>query len=71
MSNRYYLKAKSELAHIYLHYRNDKRGFTKCYEQLVENHPSANSYVILGDAYMNIQEVIPYFLNNISSQKKH
>jgi hypothetical protein len=57
VTHRYFLKAKSQMAHIYLHHRNNKRAFAKCYEELVEAYPSASSYMFLGEAYMNIQEV--------------
>ena len=55
-SSQYFLKAKAQMAHIYLHQRNNKRAFAKCYEELVEAYPSVSSYMFLGEAYMNIQE---------------
>eukprot|EP01012_Entosiphon_sulcatum_P028886 TRINITY_DN3505_c0_g1_i1.p1 TRINITY_DN3505_c0_g1~~TRINITY_DN3505_c0_g1_i1.p1 ORF type:complete len:1334 (+),score=365.73 TRINITY_DN3505_c0_g1_i1:81-4082(+) len=54
--SQYFLKAKAQMAHIYLHQRNNKRAFAKCYEELVEARPSVPSYMFLGEAYMNIQE---------------
>eukprot|EP00668_Euglena_longa_P004314 GGOE01005062.1.p1 GENE.GGOE01005062.1~~GGOE01005062.1.p1 ORF type:complete len:1337 (-),score=400.50 GGOE01005062.1:270-3734(-) len=55
-SSQYFLKAKSQMANIYLHQRNNKRAFAKCYEELVEAYPSVSSFMFLGEAYMNIQE---------------
>ena len=54
-SSQYFLKAKAQMAHIYLHQRNNKRAFAKCYEELVEAYPSVSSYMFLGEAYINIQ----------------
>ena len=52
----YFLKAKAQMANIYLNVRNNKRAFAKCYEELVEAFPTAASYLFLGEAYMSIQE---------------
>ena len=32
-----------------------KRMFAQCYRQIVEKSPTAQSYILLGDAYMAIQ----------------
>nr|XP_022900469.1 tetratricopeptide repeat protein 21B-like [Onthophagus taurus]XP_022900470.1 tetratricopeptide repeat protein 21B-like [Onthophagus taurus]XP_022900471.1 tetratricopeptide repeat protein 21B-like [Onthophagus taurus] len=53
----YYLEAKSKLAQIYLKQRKDKQAYLKCYEELVNKIPDAESYVLLGDAYLNILEL--------------
>jgi len=55
-NSQYFLKAKAQMAQIYLHQRNNKRAFAKCYEELVEAYPSGSSYMFLGEAYMSIQE---------------
>ncbi|XP_053327438.1 tetratricopeptide repeat protein 21B [Spea bombifrons] len=52
----YFLQAKEKMADIYLHYRKDKKLYASCYRDLVEKLPSSHSYLLLGDAYMNIQE---------------
>ena len=43
------------MAEIYLNYRKDKRMYAQCYKQIVEKSPTAQSYILLGDAYMAIQ----------------
>ena len=43
------------MAEIYLHHRKDKRMYAQCYRQIVEKSPTAQSYILLGDAYMAIQ----------------
>uniref|UniRef100_A0A8C5R7T2 Tetratricopeptide repeat domain 21B n=1 Tax=Leptobrachium leishanense TaxID=445787 RepID=A0A8C5R7T2_9ANUR len=52
----YFVRAKEKMADIYLHYRKDKKLYVSCYRDLVEKLPSSHSYLLLGDAYMNIQE---------------
>ncbi|KAK9754892.1 Tetratricopeptide repeat [Popillia japonica] len=52
----YYLQAKAKLAKIFLKQRKDKRAYLKCYLEMVENVPGSDSFVLLGDAYMNIME---------------
>eukprot|EP00906_Rhabdomonas_costata_P037365 RCo052578 len=55
-TSQYFLKARAQMANLYLHQKNNKRAFAKCYEELVEAYPSVSSYVFLGEAYMSIQE---------------
>lgn len=45
------------MAQIYLQHRNDKRMYANTYKELAETFPSVHTYLFLGDAYMNIQEV--------------
>lgn len=52
----YYLQAKTKMAHVYLHHRKDRLGFAQCFKELVENCPGPESYLMLGDAFMSIQE---------------
>lgn len=49
-----YLQAKRKLAGIFLDDSVDKKAFIKCYEDLVQTNPVSESYVLLGDAYMEI-----------------
>uniref|UniRef100_A0A914W2S6 Tetratricopeptide repeat protein 21B n=1 Tax=Plectus sambesii TaxID=2011161 RepID=A0A914W2S6_9BILA len=51
-----YLAARQKMAEIYLHHKKDKRQFAICYKELVEKNPSPQAFVLLGDAYMSIQE---------------
>lgn len=52
--NAYYLQAKTKLARIFLKQRKDRRAYLKCYEEMVEAMPGSDSFVLLGDAYLNI-----------------
>ncbi|KAK7872002.1 hypothetical protein R5R35_004518 [Gryllus longicercus] len=52
----YYQQAHCKMADIHLHFRKDRRAFAECFRELVENAPGPQSYVMLGDAYMSIQE---------------
>jgi tetratricopeptide repeat protein 21B len=52
----YYLQAKTKMANIYLKYRQDRLLFAQCFKELVQNCPGPESYLMLGDAYMSIQE---------------
>ncbi|CAG5865561.1 unnamed protein product [Menidia menidia] len=52
----YYIQAKEKMADIYLKHRREKRLYASCYREMVEKLPSPHTYLLLGDAYMNIQE---------------
>ncbi|XP_041939131.1 tetratricopeptide repeat protein 21B [Alosa sapidissima] len=52
----YYIQAKEKMADIYLNHRKEKRLYVSCYRELVEKVPSPHTYLLLGDAYMDIQE---------------
>ncbi|XP_061402484.1 tetratricopeptide repeat protein 21B-like [Musca vetustissima] len=54
----YFIQAKTHLANIHLHNRKDRVAFARCFKQLVESCPEAQSYLILGQAYMSIQEPV-------------
>lgn len=51
----YYLQAKTKMANIYLVQKKDRLSFAQCFKELVHNTPGAESYIMLGDAYMSIQ----------------
>ena len=52
-----YSKAQETMANVYLTKLHDKRRFIQCYEKLLSNNPrSPASHVLLGDAWMRIQE---------------
>ena len=53
----YFVQAREKMAEIYLHHRKDKRLYASCYRELVDKHPSPHTCLLLGDAYMSIQEV--------------
>uniref|UniRef100_A0AAQ4RG08 Tetratricopeptide repeat domain 21B n=1 Tax=Gasterosteus aculeatus aculeatus TaxID=481459 RepID=A0AAQ4RG08_GASAC len=52
----YYIQAKEKMAYTYLNHRKDKRLYASCFREMVEKMPSPYTYLLLGDAYMNIQE---------------
>jgi len=52
----YYIKAKEKMAEIYLYHRKDKRLYASVYRELVDKNPSSHTCLLLGDAYMSIQE---------------
>ncbi|KAL9899857.1 tetratricopeptide repeat protein 21B-like [Glossina fuscipes fuscipes] len=52
----YYVQAKTHLASIYLLHRKDRVAFATCFTEIVETSPESESYVMLGEAYMSIQE---------------
>lgn len=51
-----WLKATMTKADIYLQHRRNKQQYTTCYMHIVERQPSKQSYILLGNAYMHIQE---------------
>ncbi|RDD45285.1 Tetratricopeptide repeat protein 21B [Trichoplax sp. H2] len=55
-SHPFYVKARERMADIYLNYRKDKRLYASCYRELAEQEANPQTYLLLGDAYMSIQE---------------
>uniref|UniRef100_A0A671FL58 Tetratricopeptide repeat domain 21A n=1 Tax=Rhinolophus ferrumequinum TaxID=59479 RepID=A0A671FL58_RHIFE len=51
-----YTEAKEKMASIYLQTRKDARLYIACYRELCEHLPGPHSSLLLGDAFMNIQE---------------
>ena len=41
---------------IYQKYKNDRKNYIRCYNDILEYHPTLDAYLLLGDAYMNIQD---------------
>jgi len=52
----YFIQAREKMADIYLYHRKDKRLYASCYYELVEKCPSTQTNLLLGDAYMKVQE---------------
>ncbi|ELU05036.1 hypothetical protein CAPTEDRAFT_159405 [Capitella teleta] len=52
----YFVQAREKMADIYLHHRKDKRLYASCYKDLVDQNPNSHTSLLLGDAYMSIQE---------------
>ena len=53
----YFIEAKKKMATIYLTYLKDKQHYITCFKELVEKLPGSPTALMLGDAYMHIQEV--------------
>ena len=54
---RYYLHSRRKMADIYLVHKNDRRSYTRTYQELAESAQTAESFLVLGEAFMSIQEV--------------
>ncbi|XP_051872097.1 tetratricopeptide repeat protein 21B-like [Pristis pectinata] len=52
----YYIEAQEKLAEIYLHKKKDRRLYIKCYKDLCEQFPNPQITLLLGDAYITVQE---------------
>ncbi|XP_036723685.1 tetratricopeptide repeat protein 21A isoform X3 [Balaenoptera musculus] len=52
-----YTEAKEKMASIYLQTRKDVHLYIGCYRELCEHLPGPHTSLLLGDAFMNIQEV--------------
>ncbi|XP_066572827.1 tetratricopeptide repeat protein 21B [Amia ocellicauda] len=55
-SQQYYSEAREKMAAIYLEKRKDKQLYIACYRELCEDEPGPHTSLLLGDAYMKIQE---------------
>ncbi|XP_001655859.2 tetratricopeptide repeat protein 21B isoform X2 [Aedes aegypti] len=55
-NQQYYIQAKTKMAHFYLVHKKDRLAYAQCFRELVANCPGPSSYLMLGDAYMSIQE---------------
>uniref|UniRef100_A0A1I7RZM2 Tetratricopeptide repeat protein 21B n=1 Tax=Bursaphelenchus xylophilus TaxID=6326 RepID=A0A1I7RZM2_BURXY len=51
-----YNAARMKMAQIYLENKQDRIRFAQCYKSILDKNPSPQTYVLLGDAYMSIQE---------------
>lgn len=52
----YYVQCEMKKAQIYLDFMKDDRGFADCYRRLVNADPSPDNLILLGDAYLAVQE---------------
>ena len=62
----YFVEAREKMAQIYLHHRKDPRLYAGCYRELAEKNPTPQTQLLLGDAYLAIQEVFDVDTNVIS-----
>ncbi|XP_004412157.1 PREDICTED: tetratricopeptide repeat protein 21A isoform X2 [Odobenus rosmarus divergens] len=51
-----YMEAKEKMGNIYLQTRKDTHLYISCYRELCEHLPGPHTSLLLGDAFMNIQE---------------
>ncbi|CAL8090938.1 unnamed protein product [Calicophoron daubneyi] len=52
----YYLIARQHMADIYLNHRKEKKLYAACYRELADKLDTTEAHLLLGDAYMTIQE---------------
>ncbi|XP_031692315.1 tetratricopeptide repeat protein 21B isoform X1 [Oncorhynchus kisutch] len=52
----HYAAAKEKMALIYLQKRKDKKLYIACYREIRDELPGPQSSILLGDAYINVQE---------------
>lgn len=51
-----YVMAREKMAEIYLSELKDRRSYTKCYQDILTEFPTAENHKLGGDALMKIQE---------------
>mmetsp|Transcript_72654 Transcript_72654/g.187410 ORF Transcript_72654/g.187410 Transcript_72654/m.187410 type:complete len:1345 (-) Transcript_72654:48-4082(-) len=51
-----FASAKAAMADIYLKHKKDKKAYARCYKAIVDQQPTVQNYLILGDALLSIQE---------------
>ncbi|CAG9463601.1 unnamed protein product [Pedinophyceae sp. YPF-701] len=54
-----FLRARMQMADIYLHHRRDRKAYVEVYEDLVKKYGSKQAYMMLGEAYLQIREPVP------------
>jgi len=52
----YYIRAKMAMANIHLRYKKDRQAYARCYLELARANKNTHSLVLLGEAYMRIQQ---------------
>ncbi|XP_001096248.2 tetratricopeptide repeat protein 21B isoform X1 [Macaca mulatta] len=52
----YFIEAREKMADIYLKHRKDKMLYITCFREIAERMANPRSFLLLGDAYMNILE---------------
>jgi tetratricopeptide repeat protein 21B len=58
--DRYYMESRLELSNIFLDHKKDKNRYTSCLREIVKKRPTVESCLMLGEAYMKIQDVEIY-----------
>jgi len=52
----YYARAKMKMADIYLKHKRNKKLYAACYQELAYQQNTTHTFILLGEAYMRIQE---------------
>ncbi|XP_054157238.1 tetratricopeptide repeat protein 21B-like [Oppia nitens] len=52
----HFVRSRELMAIIYLKHRKDRRLYAGCYREILDKKPTTQSFLMLGDAYMNILE---------------
>lgn len=65
-----YLEARSLMADIYLK-QKDRKRYAACFREVVEKRPTVDSCILLGDAFMKIQEPLEAILVYQSALKAY
>ncbi|KAJ3030267.1 UNVERIFIED_CONTAM: Tetratricopeptide repeat protein 21B [Siphonaria sp. JEL0065] len=55
-SHQSFVQAKSKMGTIYLTQKKDRKAYARCYSDLYDRHKTVETCILLGEAYMNIQE---------------
>lgn len=51
----YYMQAKVKIAYVHLNAKKDRTAFIRCFQELIEDYPVTETFLMLSDAYMSIQ----------------
>ncbi|XP_015781277.1 tetratricopeptide repeat protein 21B-like [Tetranychus urticae] len=51
-----FIRSREIMASLYLKHRRDRRLYISCYKDILDKYNDPQSYLMLGDAYMNILE---------------
>lgn len=52
----YYVESRKQLADIHLKYLKSRKGYAKCYYEIIEAAPTFENFKIYGDALIKINE---------------
>lgn len=52
----FYIRARVAIAAIYLKHKNDPQAYAQCYREVLEQRQDVQTFLMLGEAYMQIQE---------------
>ncbi|KAI9346469.1 hypothetical protein BDR26DRAFT_855632 [Obelidium mucronatum] len=55
-SHQSFVQAKSKMGAIYLNHKKDRKAYARCYSDLYDRHKTVQTCILLGEAFMNIQE---------------